>query len=119
MAIGFSAMPAVWALEDRLEADRANEGMAEDEEPEFRAAMIRPRLACSSSGKRATDKVMSQAYRKSVDVGRGGAGAAGEASGEAVTTGAGVGGASGVWRSRREEWDRRHRRLWLPRLRFR
>jgi hypothetical protein len=32
----------------------------------------------------------------------------------------GVGGTGGrgVWRSRREEWDRRHRRLWIRRFIF-
>jgi hypothetical protein len=52
-----------------------------------------------------------------------GAGASGEASGMAVATGGSrtkeVGGTGGaVWRSRREEWDRRHRRLWIRRLLF-
>ena len=61
-------------------------------------------------------------YRKPAGTDQGSGGAGGEASGVAVTTGAplesGVGGTGGVWRSRREEWDRRHRRLWLRRLIF-
>jgi hypothetical protein len=57
------------------------------------------------------------------EIGLRGAGASGEACGIAVATGGSrikdVGGAGGaVWRSRREEWDRRHRRLWIRRLLF-
>jgi len=56
---------------------------------------------------------------KSADVGQAAAGAGGEASGVAVRTGSPLASGVGVWRSRREEWDRRHRRLWFRRLIFR
>jgi hypothetical protein len=56
------------------------------------------------------------------DTGKGGAGVDGKASGVAMAAGAPrvIGGkAQGVWRSRREESDRRRRRLWLRRWTFR
>ena len=60
-------------------------------------------------------------YREAADTGLI-AGAGGEASSVAMATGAprSVGGSgAGVWRSRREESDRRRRRLWFRRWTFR
>ena len=61
-------------------------------------------------------------YREAADIGVGGAGVDGKASGVAMATGAPrvIGGnGRGVWRSRREASDRRRRRLWFRRWTFR
>ena len=60
-------------------------------------------------------------YREAADIGVGGAGVDGKTSGVAMATGAPrvIGNGRGVWRSRREELDRRRRRLWFRRWTFR
>jgi hypothetical protein len=61
-------------------------------------------------------------YREAANIGLGVAGVDGKASGVAMATGAPrvIGGnGRGVWRSRREESDRRRRRLWFRRWTFR